>query len=159
MSKKIEVKDSTEYKEEGIAIAPTVEVEENNKNPVIYIFLNKSLGMSVGKAAAQAAHAAVFAAAESDTSEQQLWRVNPHKTIIVLEARNEEHLRSISTYLQQRGFYSNMIVDEGVNEIDPHTITALSTCIIDKNNDHTKQTFSTFSLYKGMIEINLRVDR
>ena len=158
MSRRIKVRDAEDDKFNPELPAP-VEVEETRKNPVIYIFLNKSLGMSVGKAAAQSAHAAVFAAAESDTSEQQLWRINPHKTIIVLEARDENHMRSISTYLQQRGFYSYMIVDEGVNEIDPHTITALSTCIIDKNDPHTKETFSTFSLYKDLIEINLKVDR
>ena len=152
MPRRIEVKDGSEDK------GSSVEMVES-KSPVIYIFLNKSLGMSVGKAAAQSAHAAVFAAAESDTSEQQLWRVNPHKTIIVLEARDEAHMRSISTYLQQRGFYTNMIVDEGVNEIDPHTITALSTGIINKNDQHTKDTFSTFSLYRDIVEINLKVNR
>lgn len=115
--------------------------------------------MSVGKAAAQAAHAAVFAAAQSDESKQQLWRVSPHKTIIVLEARDEEHLRSISTYIEQRGFTSNMIVDEGVNEIDPHTITALSTEILDKNQEQVSLTFSTFKLYKDLVKLTLEVER
>lgn len=136
-----------------------VEQVENRENPVIYIFLNKSLGMSVGKAAAQAAHAAVFAAAESDESKQQLWRINPHKTIIVLEARDEAHIRNISTYLQQRGIHTNMIVDEGVNEIDPHTITALSSGILDKNNEHISLSFSTFKLYKDPIKFTVEVDR
>lgn len=128
-------------------------------NPVIYIFLNKSLGMSVGKAAAQSAHAAVFAAAESDESQQKLWRVSPHKTIIVLEARDEQHLRNIQVYLQQRGFISNTIVDEGVNEIDPHTITALSSAILDKNQENVSLTFSTFSLYKDLIKFNVELER
>ena len=136
-----------------------VEQVENRENPVIYIFINKSLGMSVGKAAAQAAHAAVFAASESDESKQQLWRVNPHKTIIVLEARDEAHIRNISTYLQQRGIHTNMIVDEGVNEIDPHTITALSSGILDKNNEHISLSFSSFSLYKDLIEFTVKVPR
>lgn len=147
-SKKIEVVDAT----------PTLEIEES-KNPVIYIFLNKSLHMSVGKASAQAAHAAVFAIAESDESEQQLWRVNPHKTIIVLEARDETHMRNISTYLRQRGIYTNMIVDEGVNEIDPHTITALSTNILDKNSEHISQSMSTFSLYKDLVKVSFEVEK
>ena len=132
---------------------------EQRENPIIYIFLNKSLGMSVGKAAAQAAHAAVFAASESDESKQQLWRINPHKTIIVLEARNEAHIRNISTYLKQRGIHTNMIVDEGVNEIDPHTITALSSGILDKNNEHVSLSFSSFSLYKDLIEVTVKVPR
>lgn len=140
-------------------VIDVVEAVENRENPIIYIFLNKSLGMSVGKAAAQAAHAAVFAAASSDMSKQQLWRVSPHKTIIVLEARDENHLRNIEKYLSQRDFTANMIVDEGVNEIDPHTITALSSEILDKNNLDVKDTFSTFKLYKDLIKFNLEVER
>lgn len=136
-----------------------VNVVENRQNPVIYIFLNKSLGMSVGKASAQAAHAAVFASSESDEENRNLWRVSPHKTIIVLEARDEEHLRNIETYLRQRNFISNLIVDEGVNEIDPHTITALSTTILDKNSEDVSLTFSSFSLYKDLIKFSVEVAR
>lgn len=134
-------------------------VEQTREKPVIYIFLNKSLGMSVGKAAAQAAHAAVFATAESDESKQQLWRVNPHKTIIVLEARDENHIRNITTYLAQRGFTANTIVDEGVNEIDPHTITALSSNIVDKDDPHVAETFSTFNLYRDTVRLTIEVDK
>lgn len=149
-NKKIEVSP------EAVAVAEQNEIREN---PVIYIFLNKSLGMSVGKAAAQAAHAAVFAAADSDESKQQLWRVSPHKTIIVLEARDEDHLRNIEKYLRQRDFVANMIVDEGVNEIDPHTITALSSEILDKNDERVSLTFSSFSLYKDLIKFSVEVAR
>lgn len=149
-NKKIEVSP------EAVAVAEQNEIREN---PVIYIFLNKSLGMSVGKAAAQAAHAAVFAAADSDESKQQLWRVSPHKTIIVLEARDEDHLRNIEKYLRQRDFVANMIVDEGVNEIDPHTITAISSEILDKNDERVSLTFSSFSLYKDLIKFSVEVAR
>lgn len=135
------------------------EVVEKRENPVVYIFLNKSLAMSVGKAAAQASHAAMFAAVDSPINQQTLWRSSPHKTIIVLEARDESHIRNIETYLQQRGFSSNMIVDEGVNEIDPHTITALSTQILDKNDENVSLTFSSFSLYKDFIKFSVEIDR
>lgn len=149
-------KKKIEVSPEAVAVAEQNEIREN---PVIYIFLNKSLGMSVGKAAAQAAHAAVFAAADSDESKQQLWRVSPHKTIIVLEARDEDHLRNIEKYLRQRDFVANMIVDEGVNEIDPHTITALSSEILDKNDERVSLTFSSFSLYKDLIKFSVEVAR
>jgi peptidyl-tRNA hydrolase len=135
------------------------EVVEKRENPVVYIFLNKSLGMSVGKAAAQASHAAMFAGMQSSQHMQSLWATSPHKTIIVLEARNEEHIRNIETYLDQRGFSANMIVDEGVNEIDPHTITALSSQILDKDNDDVKLTFSSFDLYKDLIKFSVEIDR
>lgn len=136
-----------------------VEVEKRTENPIIYIFLNKSLGMSVGKAAAQAAHAAVFASSNSSDADRQLWSVSPHKTIIVLEARDEDHIRNIETYLRQRNFTSNMIVDEGVNEIEPHTITALSSTILDKNDENVSLTFSSFSLYKDLIKFSVEVAR
>lgn len=149
--KKIDVVDNDE--------ATRVVLAEDQVSPVIYIFLNKSLGMSAGKAAAQAAHAAVFATSESGESERNLWRVSPHKTIIVLEARDEAHIKNIRTYLDQRGIRTNMIIDEGVNEIDPHTITALSSSIVDKNSDNIKLSFSTFSLYRDMIEFSVKVTR
>lgn len=154
--KKIKVTDGSEDKEEAPLNVTQV---ENTKNPIIYIFLNKSLGMSVGKASAQAAHAAVFSAISSQSNDTQLWQVNAHKTIIVLEARDESHMRNISTYLKQRGIYMNMIVDEGVNEIDPHTITALSSEILDKNDENVSASFSTFKLYKDLIELNIKVPR
>ena len=143
-----------------------VKTEDNNQpvvqeeyNPVIYVFLNKSLHMSAGKAAAQAIHAGIYAVISEDQSKQQLWLVNPHKTVIVLEARDENHIRNISTYLKDRGYPTNTIVDEGVNEIDPHTITALSTGILNKNSSHTRDTFSTFKLYKDVVKLTLEYEK
>lgn len=136
-----------------------IKKEDNYLSPVIYIFINKSLGMSIGKAAAQSAHAAVFSAAESDKSRRKLWLNSPHKTIIVLEARDENHIRNISKYLLQRNFISNTIIDEGMNEIDPHTITALSSLILDKNDESVALTFSSFKLYKDLIKFSVELDR
>lgn len=128
-------------------------------SPVIYIFLNKALGMSVGKASAQVAHAAIMAMTDVDESRQQLWKISPHKTVIVLEGRDEAHIKNISEYLKQRSIYTNMIIDEGVNEIDAHTITALSTGILNKDDERVAQTFSTFKLYKDKVRITLELDK
>lgn len=129
-------------------------------NPIQYIFLNKSLSMSVGKAAAQAVHACMLANIYviSD-NKRELWAGATHKTVIVLEARNEAHMRSIIDYLNERGFEMVQVVDEGVNEIDPHTVTALATGILDKDAEETKLALSTFSLYKEVARLTVEFER
>ena len=122
-------------------------------NPTIYIFMNKSLGMSAGKLAAQAAHAAALVDTRSN------WLDNAHRTILVMQARDEAHIRSIKEYIGDRGFNSHIIIDEGVNEIDPHTVTALATDIVDRLDGHTQATFSTFELYSDTIRLSIEVDR
>lgn len=126
-------------------------------NPAMYIFLNKGLGMSTGKSAAQAAHAAVEAAILSDELGSRHpaygeivreWRVGLHYKKLVMEARDENHMRNIKNYLEDRGFSCKMIIDEGLTEIAPHQVTALGVQIVDKNDPHVRATFSTFELYK-----------
>lgn len=117
------------------------------ENPTLYIFINKSLNMSSGKVASQAAHAAAYSMAANHQEDNNLWLQSIHKTVIVLEARDENHLRNIKDYLRLRGVNSEFIIDEGVNEIPTHTITALCTVFMDKNQDADK-LFSTFNLYK-----------
>jgi peptidyl-tRNA hydrolase len=126
-------------------------------NPVIYIFLNKSLQMSVGKAAAQAAHAIAMLRPTKEGADT--WESSPHRTIIVLEARNEQHMKNIRAYLHERQVSTTRIIDEGANEIDPHTWTALATCILDKDAEYVQKTMSTFKLYRDTIKINLEVSR
>lgn len=121
--------------------------------PTVYIFMNKSLGMSSGKLAAQSAHAMALV----DTSKN--WKTSAHRTILIMQARDDGHIRNISDYMAERGFKSFMVVDEGVNEIEPHTITALATEVVDRELEHTADTFSTFELYKDSVRITLEVDR
>lgn len=128
-------------------------------NPVIYIFLNKSLKMSVGKAAAQAAHATVMSVIATDGTGHMEWLNSPHRTIIVLEARDEAHMKNVRAYLAERKVSSVRIIDEGVNEIDPHVWTALATCILDKDAQYVKDVMSTFKLYRDTVRVTLEVDR
>jgi peptidyl-tRNA hydrolase len=126
----------------------------------MYIFLNEGAGMSTGKAAAQAAHAAVESyrlSIESDPSnpgqfqESNLirhWYKGGHYAKIVLSAKNSFDLKLIQNYLEARGFKTSLIIDEGRTEIEPFTPTALAVEIVDKNNPHVAATFSTMSLYK-----------
>ena len=129
-------------------------------NPIIYVFLNKSLHMTTGKAAAQTAHAVAMSMIGCDESLQQTWRSSPHRTVIVLEARDENHMRNIDAYIKERGdFGLSYVIDEGVNEIDEHTVTAIATKIIDKDDENTSLTFSTFKLYKDVIKINMEFEK
>ena len=127
-------------------------------NPVVYVFLNKSLHMSTGKAAAQATHAAMQVSRVVENF-SAFWNDVALRTVIVLEARDENHMRAIQDYLFERGFDTHRIIDEGVNEIDPHTITALATEILEKDDEDVVKTFSSFSLYRDTIKLTLELDR
>jgi peptidyl-tRNA hydrolase len=132
-------------------------------NPAMYIFLNKGLNMSTGKAAAQASHAAVEAFAAScgrrynapngraqfeETNVVRHWYKGGHYTKLVMEARDTEQLRSIETYLHHRGFKAVLIIDEGHTEGTEFVPTALGIEIVDKDNPHVASTFSEFKTYR-----------
>lgn len=136
-------------------------------NPVMYIILNKSLGMSTGKTAAQASHAAVEAYRLSmstdpeqhappaahmnatplyERNEVRLWYKGGHYTKIVLEAEGD-NFDMLHDYLGARGFRNALIIDEGRTEIEPFTPTAIGCAIVDKDNPHVQATFGEFKLY------------
>lgn len=125
----------------------------------MYIFVNKGLGMSSGKMAAQTAHAAVQAYKLSDDKLIGEWELGLHYTKLVMQARDEQHLRTIHAYLAERGFLAAKIIDEGMTEIDPHVMTALGVAIVDKEDPHTEATFSTFELYRDTIKVTLEIPR
>lgn len=136
-------------------------------NPVMYIILNKSLGMSTGKAAAQASHAAVEAYRLSmsldpnthvpplphmcattlyERNEVRLWYKGGHYTKIVLESEGES-FQYLGDYLDARGFRNAVIIDEGRTEVEPFTPTAIGCAVVDKDNPHVQAVFGEFKLY------------
>lgn len=128
----------------------------------MYIILNQSAGMSTGKAAAQASHAAVEAyrvtlgaRAHQPCTQHDLepnimrrWYRGGHYTKIVLGADGEEALHNAQHYLEARGFKTALIVDEGRTEVKTLTTTALGVEIVDKDDPHVQDTFSVFPLYR-----------
>lgn len=122
------------------------------KNPVMYIFVNKGLGMSTGKAASQAAHAAVRSILYDHTQEMGGVRVNEYlhagETKIVLEVRDSEHLLMAERYLREHGIKCHLVIDEGRTEIPPHTPTAMATEIVDKADEDVQFALSSFKTYK-----------
>jgi peptidyl-tRNA hydrolase len=115
----------------------------------MYTFINEGVGMSAPKMVAQGQHAAVEAFLLSNDDIVDAWHEGGHYTKIVLSARDTEHLFAIDRYLQDRGFKTVMIIDEGRTEIPSHTPTALGVQIVDKDDEHVKATFSTFDLLKA----------
>lgn len=116
--------------------------------PVMYLFLNSTVGMSPGKMAAQAAHAAVEAFQISDNAKIEAWYVGRHHTKLVMDGGSGTQLKVIKDYLERRGFSCELIIDEGRTEIEPFTPTALGVEIVDKDDEHTAATFESFRTLK-----------
>src|ERR1700691_4697478 len=85
----------------------------NNMRPAMYIFLNRKLGMSTGKAGAQTAHAAVEAYRISHSQMLNAWYEGGHYCKLVMSAENADQLSIIRHYLAERGFNTKLIIDEG----------------------------------------------
>jgi peptidyl-tRNA hydrolase len=131
--------------------------------PVMYIFLNKDLGMSTGKSAAQVGHAVARAVrwhpdspdslgsqSERGTKYGELrkaWLSCKHETKLVMLAEDEQHLFTIERYLNERGFHTELVIDEGRTEIRPHSATAMTVEIVDKDDPEVLAAFGDFKVY------------
>lgn len=134
--------------------------DKANQTLAMYVFINKGLGMTSGKVAAQAVQAAVGAyRASKDELAEDWYSLGGHHMTLTMEARDEAHLRAIQSYLDERGFKSVMMIDEGMTEIDAHVLTALAVEIVDKKDLHTAKTFESFKLYRDTIRFNVEIDR
>jgi peptidyl-tRNA hydrolase len=114
----------------------------------MYSFLNRGLGMTTGKVAAQAQHAAVEAYCISKPTLIEQWRLGGHYTKLVMLAEDDVHLLVIQKYIEERGFSTKLIIDEGRTEIRPHSPTALGVEVVDRDDPHVAATFEEFKLYK-----------
>lgn len=126
-------------------------------NPVMYLFINKGLGMSTGKSVAQGAHAACEAVRISKPGMVKAWNKYGFYTKMVMEARDANHLSTIQKYLEERNIKSKLIVDEGRTEIPKHTSTALGVEIVDKNIQGP--IFQEFDLFKDKIKVSVEFER
>jgi len=84
------------------------------------------------------------------------WYCGGHYMKLVMEARDDAHIRDIKEYLANRGFNSALILDEGHTEVDPITPTALGVEIVDKDLPHVQATFSTFDLYRDPMTVGMK---
>lgn len=123
-------------------------------NPVLYIIVDHTVEMSPGKLAAQVAHAAVEGVRLSappgsrnpwDASIVNRWYQGGHYTKIVLEA---DDLAVAERYLNDRGFRTALIIDEGRTEFNGVlTPTCIGVQVVDKDQPHVQATFGGFKLY------------
>lgn len=94
------------------------------------IIVNKKLGMSQGKIAAQVAHAAVNAVRKCDKMTNghfviDEWMMHGHCKI-VLQVETPQDIVDLKEKADQRCLPTAIIVDEGLNEIPTDSITALA---------------------------------
>ncbi len=131
--------------------------EMNEINPVMYIIMNKGIKMSTGKMIAQGSHAACEAVRISKPELVEVWNRFGFYTKLVLEARNEKHLTTFKTYLEERNIKSVLIIDEGRTEIEKHTPTALGVEIVDKNE--LGPIFKELNLFRDKIKVTVEFER
>ena len=98
-----------------------------------YVIVPKRPRMSKGKIASQVAHA-TFMALEKDKDNpyKELWKIEG-MCVIVLEAKDTNHLNDIAKYLDQWNIPHHLYIDEGLFGCDPFTPTALATGVLTEN--------------------------
>lgn len=130
--------------------------------PARYIFLNRGLGMSAGKCAAQAAHAETLAAhdyfmqhydhdltwTENQEALYAKWYGDGHYAKYVMTASDATQMFTIKHYLEERGFKCYMVVDEGHTEDTYFVPTALAVELVDKDDERITSIFGEFRMYR-----------
>lgn len=129
--------------------------------PARYIFVNKGLKMSPGKIGAQTAHAEMMAtmdgvsrSALDATDGDKLFQhwLDTGYTKLVMEVRDSEHLYWVERYLQEHGYLTYLVIDEGRTEIDPHSPTAMAVELVDRDSEKVQAHFQDFRTYKDRKE-------
>jgi PTH2 family peptidyl-tRNA hydrolase len=91
------------------------------------IVIRSDLGMSKGKTAAQASHAAVncaLASRKSNPEALERWMFNAYPKI-VLKVQSEKELFEIKSFADAMDITNSIITDAGRTEIAPGTVTCI----------------------------------
>lgn len=112
-------------------------------NPILYIVLNGELNMSAGKASAQAVHAAMMLQNNFGGNFTGSYK----RTVVVLEAKNSEQIKNLHEYLRVAEVFSDYYIDEGKNEVDAYSITALAVEPIAHDDKELREIFESFPLF------------
>lgn len=124
---------------------------EKEENPVLYVVLNGELGMSPGKASAQAVHAAMLL----EGNYPGLFVSGYKRTVVVLEAENGETLKNLLEYLQGAGIFAAYYIDEATEKGKPYQVTSLAVEPIPHDDEEKRSIFKDFPLFRGYVEIKL----
>lgn len=115
--------------------------------------------MSSGKCAAQAAHAETLAVRgyyihpPGDWLGYQArlfdkWYGDGHYAKYVMKATDSTQMYTIERYLNDRGFKTYLVVDEGHTEGTYFVPTAMAVELVDKDDERTASIFGEFRRYK-----------
>jgi len=115
------------------------------KNPIIYIILNGELKMSPGKACSQSVHASMMLNANSKSD----FLSDKKRTVIILEAKSTEQIKNLFIYLDDDDIDCDYYVDEGKNEVDAYSVTALAVGPIAYDDTEKREMFEAFPLFHG----------
>lgn len=126
--------------------------------PTQFVFLNKSLNMNAGKAAAQAAHAVeelvfeIFTNASSEKREEykRYMSANP-RAMIILQVEDEDEMYKLESYLGSQNIWTGIYVDEmaGDKKFVP---TALAVEYLDRNEIRAKLLSGMFEKFSSVKE-------
>lgn len=91
------------------------------------IVIRVDLGMSRGKIAAQAGHAAVTAAEKARGARQRWWSgwMEEGQRKVVVKVKSEQELVELELQARQLGLPTALIVDRGLTELPPGTVTCV----------------------------------
>ncbi|MEM0007327.1 MAG: peptidyl-tRNA hydrolase Pth2 [Candidatus Bathyarchaeia archaeon] len=91
------------------------------------IVFRSDLKLSKGKVAAQAGHAAVSAAEEARKHRREWWKawLNEGQRKVVVKVKSEAELLALERQAKEMALPCALIVDRGLTEIPPGTITCL----------------------------------
>jgi len=88
------------------------------------IVVRDDLKLSRGKLAVQVAHASIIGYEKADKSMVEAWKMMGQKKI-VLKVRNLDELMKVKEKAEKLGLKTGIVVDAGLTEIPPNTITAV----------------------------------
>jgi len=91
------------------------------------IVFRSDLRLSKGKVAAQAGHAAVSASEDARKHRRQWWEnwVSEGQRKIAVKVKSEKELLELENQAKEFGLPCALIVDRGLTEIPPNTVTCL----------------------------------
>jgi peptidyl-tRNA hydrolase, PTH2 family len=88
------------------------------------LIIRTDLKMNKGKIASQCAHASIAAFLKADAEDRSEWISSGMKKI-VLKVPSEGDIESLFKFARKERLPAEIIVDAGLTQIDPGTVTAL----------------------------------
>jgi len=92
------------------------------------IVMRADLGMSIGKIAAQAGHAAVSAAEEARKRYSSWWKawLQEGQCKIAVKVESEQEILELERQAKELGLPFALVYDRGLTELPPNTLTCLA---------------------------------